>query len=231
MGPDLHIFVDESGDYAHGDRYVVAGCWCISQNKPQHIFDGARSNLANHLRDGYGFQGKIKELKGNQLPNEHLGDIMNTFEQHVYQDGTISDPPYPWEGTGQPFRYSTESFRPVPCKEILSNYMSEVDAPGALQRLALMSLLSPLTVADQIDLSKVDSVNLTLDAEVWRQPAKDVTDIVDLPDDTVIEFSTRDSKATPGIQIADLAAYARARYLRDGSCSSAARFVRDRCFS
>lgn len=230
MSEDLHIFVDESGDYAHGDRYVVAACWCISHNKPRHIFDNARANLVKHLQDGYGYEKKIKELKGNQLPNEHLRSIMDTFEQYVRQDGTVEGPPYPWKEMGQPFRYSTDSFRPGPCKEILMNHMSEVDAPGALQRLSLISVLSPLSISDQIDTSHIDNVNLILDAEVWKQPARDVLQVIDLPNNTEVNFSTRDSENIPGIQIADIAAYTRARRLRYGDCHSASKFVQDRCF-
>ena len=228
MSPTLYVFVDESGDYAHGERYVAAGCWCISDNRPRYIFDNARADLVSHLHEAYGFDKNIKELKGTHLPPSAFGDLFETFESFVYNDGTVLGPPYPWEATGHPFRFSVESFRPIPCRELLSGFMTEVDAPGALQMLSLLSLLDPLFHSESLDLSRVDRLHLVLDAEVWKRPAEEVTRVLDVPDDLDLEFETRDSKRIPGIQLADLAAYARRRNLTRGDCEEGSEFVRQR---
>jgi hypothetical protein len=228
MSSTLYVFVDESGEYARGERYVVVGCWCLSNNEPRHIFDNARASLASHLVDSYGFSEGIKELKGTQLPTESLGDLLETFESFVYNDGTIPSPPYPWETGGQPFRFSVDSFHPDTCNAVLSNFMAEVDAPGALQMLALVSILDPLLHAEYLDLSGVERLQLVLDAEVWEGPAEEVIRILDFPPSLDVGFETRDSERTPGIQIADLAAYARRRSMVRGDCAEGNEFVTER---
>lgn len=228
MSPALYVFVDESGDYARGERYVVAGCWCISDNRPRYIFDNARAGLVSHLYEDYDFESGIKELKGTHLPIGAFGDLFETFERFVYDDGTVLGPPYPWQATGQPFRFTTDSFQPTACKEILSGFMTEVDAPGALQMLSLISLLDPVFHSGFLNLSRVDSLYLVLDAEVWKRPAEEVTQVLDFSEELNIEFETRDSEKTPGIQVADLAAYTRRRNLLKGDCEEGNEFVRQR---
>lgn len=227
MAEDLYIFVDESGHHARGEHYTVASCWCLSNNSPQHIFDNARADLSRHISNVRGID-NVGELKGSQLPAECLGSFLKTFESFVYEDGTVANPPYPWQ-ENLPFRCSHHSLNPELGKRILSKYMSGANAPRVLQRLALANILSPLTQGDIVDLDRVDEIHLIPDAEVWETPANEVCDLLEELQGTEIDVETRDSNQTPGIQIADLIAYSWRSYMRDCSCEDAADFINNRC--
>lgn len=226
MADDLYIFVDESGHHARGRYYTVASCWCLSDNSPQHIFDNARAGLSRYISNVCGID-NVGELKGSQLPKEYLGSLLEVFEDFVYEDGTVSDPPYPWRQT-QPFQCSYHSFNPEIGKRILANYMTEADTPHVLQRLSLARVLSPLTDANIIDLSQIGNVHIIPDAEVWKTPANEVCDLFAELDGLEIDVEIRNSSRTPGIQIADLIAYSRRSYTKDHSCKDAVDFIEDR---
>lgn len=226
MVDDLYIFVDESGHHARGEYYTVASCWCLSNNSPQHILDNARASLSRHISSVCGIN-NVDELKGSQLPKESLGSFLETFEEFAYEDGTVSDPPYPWQHN-RPFQCSYHSFNPEIGKRILANYMAETDAPHVLQRLALARILSPLTDATAINLDKINNIHLVPDAEVWKTPANEVCSLLAELNGLDINVETRDSSQTPGIQIADLIAYLRRSYTKDCSCEDAANFIANR---
>ncbi|WP_157971580.1 DUF3800 domain-containing protein [Halorussus litoreus] len=226
MAEDLYIFVDESGQHARGEYYTVAGCWCLSNNSPQYIFDNAREELSRHISDIRDI-GHVDELKGSQLPKDRLGSFLKTFEGATYKDGTIADPPYPWR-QDTPFQCSHHSFNPELGKQVLADYMAEADVPHVLQRLSLARILSPLTDGDLVDLDQINEIHLVPDADVWRTPANEVCDLLAELQGTEINVETRDSSRTPGIQIADLVAYSWRSYTKDSSCEDAATFIDNR---
>jgi len=226
MTDDLYIFVDESGHHSRGEYYTVASCWCLSNNSPQNIFDNARAGLSRHIENICGFD-NVDELKGSQLPKQHLGSFLERFEELVYEDGTVRNPPYPWRAD-IPFRCSYHSCNPELGKRILSQYMTEADAPRVLQRLALANILRPLTDGNAVDLGRIDEIHLVPDAEVWKTPANEICDLLGEIKDVRIDVETRDSSHTPGIQIADLIAYSWRSYTKDCSCEDAATFVDNR---
>lgn len=226
MADELYIFVDESGHHARGEYYTVGSCWCLSDNAPQYIFDNARASLSRHISDARNIN-DVSELKGSQLPKEYLGSLLELLEDFAYEDGSVADPPYPWQQS-KPFQCTHHSFNPEIGKRILSNYMSETDVPHVLQRLALARILSPLTDANGVDLSQIKSVHVIPDAEVWKTPANEVCDLFSELNGLDIDVETRDSSRTPGIQIADLIAYSWRSYTKDNSCESAADFVSER---
>lgn len=225
MAGDLYIFVDESGQHARGQHYTVAGCWCLSNNSPQYVLDNARANLARHVSDICGFS-NVKEIKGTQLPKDRLGSFLRTFETFAYEDGTVADPPYPWQ-QNKPFQCVYHSFNPKLGKQILADYMSEADTPKALQRLALAKILSPLTDANIVDSAEIKKIHVVPDAEVWETPANEVCNLLSELKGTRINVETRDSSRTPGIQIADLIAYSRRSYTKEGACVDAAKFIEE----
>jgi hypothetical protein len=225
MPQDLFIFVDESGRHSAGEYYTVAGCWCISNNEPRHILDNARADIASHICDVCGFD-EIGELKGTKLPNDKLGTFLDTFRDFVYNDGTVAAPPYPWS-QAHPLRCTYHECNPELGKRILSDYMTEADAPEALQKLALSVVLRPLTHAEDLDLDRIREIHLIPDAEVWDAPANRICELID---DTVgreINVETRNSSRTPGIQISDLMAYSRRSYIKDNSCKRAASLLKE----
>jgi len=103
--------------------------------------------------------------------------------------------------------------------------MTEIDAPEALQRLALARILSPLTDADVLNLRNICEIHLVPDAEIWETPATRVCELLENTGGPAIEVETRDSRQIPGIQIADLMAYSRRNYIKDGACKDAATFL------
>ncbi|MFC7082185.1 hypothetical protein [Halorussus caseinilyticus] len=195
MAEKLYIFVDESGHHSRGEHYTVASCWCLSKNSPQNVLNNARRELTRYISNTDGF-GEVGELKGTQLPKDKIGSFLETFERFIYDDGTVADPPYPWQDS-RPLRCSYHDCNPELGKQILSKYMPEVDAPGALQRLALARILSPLTDADTIDLETVSEIHLVPDAHVWETPADEVCELLEDNDGPAIEMETRDSSQTP----------------------------------
>ncbi|USZ67128.1 DUF3800 domain-containing protein [Halorussus salilacus] len=227
MVDDLYIFVDESGHHARGEHYTVASCWCLSNNSPQYVLDNARAELSKHISGTRGL-GDVGELKGSQLPKDRLGTFLETLENFAYEDGTVADPPYPWQ-RNTPVQYSYHSLNPELGTRILSNYMSETDAPHVLQRLSLARILSPLTEADLVNTQEVDKIHLVPDAEVWKTPAENVCALLEELDGPEINVETGDSSRIPGIQIADLVAYSWRSYTKDGSCADAADHIVDRC--
>jgi hypothetical protein len=223
---DLYIFVDESGSISQSEHFTVASCWCLSDHGPHHILSNARADLAEHIRKSSDGSREIGELKGTRLPNERLGEFLQMLEEYAYVDGTVSSPPSPWKQDGRPLVCSTHEFDPSVGTEILSEFMPHPNTHGALLTLALANILNPLGATHKIDISQIDRVRLILDADVWSGPASDVQQILaDRGFD--LDFETRDSATTPGIQVADLMAYSSRRYTRSGDCEGAVRFLNE----
>lgn len=225
MPRDLFIFVDESGRHSSGEYYTVAACWCISENKPQHILDNARAATASHICDVCGFD-EIGELKGTKLPNDQLGNFLETFKSFVYNDGTVADPPYPWS-KDYPIRCTYHEFNPELGKRVLSDYVSKADAPEVLQKLALTVILRPLTHAEELNLERIRDIYLIPDAKVWHSPANRVCELMNDSIRWDITVETRNSSQTPGIQVSDLLAYSRRNYIKDNSCRRAAKLLEE----
>lgn len=225
MSEYLYIFVDESGDYSDGEHYAVAACWCLSRHEPRHVLENARGDLAEFISNVCGFSSSPAELKGTKLPQERLGYILRTFEDYIHDDGTVIDPPYPWEQSSRPIMCSRHDFDPELGREIIGRYTGPVDAPKALQTLALAKLLNPLVHEQPLDHTQIDGIRLIPDAEVWETPATHVQQGLEEVDEIEIAVETRDSAATPGIQIADLMAYSWRKYVLDGECSDAADYL------
>lgn len=225
MPKDLFIFVDESGQYSQGEHYTLVGCWCVSDNRPRHILDNARAELASLICDICGFS-EISELKGTKLPNDRLGSFLSTFEELVYDDGTVAGPPYPWVQS-RPLRCTYHELNPELGKQLLSDYMDETEAPRALQKLALAVILRPLMNAEMLDLEHIRDIRLVPDAEVWEAPANRVCDLLNDSTGQEVLINTRDSSRTPGIQVADMMAYSRRNYIKDNSCEAAAKYLEE----
>jgi hypothetical protein len=221
MVRQLYVFVDESGHYAEGRYYSVATCWCISDTSPRHVLENARGRLARDIQRQRGFDTIPSELKGSSLPSAQIGRYLELIESYAYNDGTVDSPPYPWDRDGQPLRCSRHRLNPELATEILSDFLPNPDAPKALQQLALARVLGPLTHNEKLDANAVERIRLIPDAEVWQTPAERVRELLAEMNGVSIEVETRDSAATPGIQVADLMAYASRAYAKEGDCSEA----------
>ncbi|WP_139173722.1 DUF3800 domain-containing protein [Natrialba sp. SSL1] len=230
----LYIFVDESGNPSSGEYYVVAGAWCISDEpNPSRALQSTTDNLAgiaNSLRDS---STPVSELKGSQLPIEVLLSVVESLNGGpAFDDPSVKHQQLPWSGS-RPIRFTIHGLNPVLGIEVLKETLggsalsSGSSHPEALQSLSLATILNPLVQAEIIDLMRIDQVKVVLDAQVWQAPVNRIEaglDVVEsVPEN--ITFETRDSAQTPGLQLADIAAYTWGRQLRSGDCGSGVAYL------
>jgi hypothetical protein len=76
-------------------------------------------------------------------------------------------------------------------------------------------------------------VKIILDATVWDNPAEYAQDAFDDLGDLSadVSFSTEDSARTPGLQLADMAAYSWGRHHREGDCETTLEVIDRYCFA
>lgn len=219
----LYVFIDESGNENRGDYYSVAGCWCVSSERNftavldptvQRLMDVAESTLHD--------SSPIAELKGASLPTDVITAVFESFETISYDDSTVPHTAVPWE-PAYPVRFSTATINPTIGRTAIADIVgTEVDAPKALKLLLLISVLDPLFRSELLDPSLFDDVRIILDATVWQNPAQHARDAFDEVGYSTadISFDIENSKRTPGLQLADLAAYSWTRHLRKGDCNT-----------
>lgn len=120
---------------------------------------------------------------------------------------------------GYPFRFSTHTTNPDAGVELLKDFIGGADRSIlAVKTISLISVLNPLFEAGLVDNSGVENIRVVLDDNPWENPIKEIertlSETEGAPSNT--EFSTGDSEAVPGLQIADIAAYSWARHKRKG---------------
>lgn len=220
MSNTLYVFIDESGNETQDDYYVVAGCWCVStETDPSAVLDPTVQRLTDMAESVLHRPDPISELKGGELPNDVLEATVRSFENYMYDDTTIPHPAIPW-GIAYPFRFSVSSMNPEVGIHALRRFVpDELDAPKALRVVMLLSALDPLFRDEFLDMTRVDDITVVLDDVVWEGSAQHTRRAFDNVDDAPnTTFTIEESSATPGLQIADLAAYSWARHRRKGDC-------------
>lgn len=224
MSRYLYIFVDESGNPSSGEYYVVAGAWSISDEpNPSRALQSTVDALA-----GIPNSRPISELKGSQLPIESLLSVIECLDGGpAYDDPSVKQQQLPWTGS-LPIRFTIHSLNPDLGIEILKEALggSDLNAgsphPETLQSLSLATILNPLIQAEMIDIIHIDQIRVVLDAQVWQTPTERIEAGLDVVENAPenLTFETRDSAQTPGLQVADLAAYTWGRQLRVGDCGN-----------
>jgi hypothetical protein len=225
----LYIFVDESGNPSSGEYYVVAGAWCISDEpNPSRTLQSTVDSLAeiaNSLREN---PQPVSELKGSQLPTEVLLAVIKCLDGGpAYDDPSVKHQQLPWTSS-LPIRFTIHDLHPDLGIEILketlggSDLSADSSHPEALQSLSLATILNPLVQAELINLTRIDQIKVVLDAQVWQAPIERIETGLDIVENVPenLSFETQDSAQTPGLQLADLAAYTWGRQLRSGDCGS-----------
>lgn len=214
MGRRVYLYVDESGNHSRRDCYTVAACWCISgYDTPTEVLKPTIRQLkADVLHDEE--QG---ELKGERMETSTLHSIFQYIPAAVADDETVHTYNLPW-GRNQPVGYTIYDADSDLGKRVSENYLGETSSGTTPQLLALVSIVSPLLRMEGPDHAPIESRHVVLDATTWEQPRFKLRGLLNTIDwAPEIHLETRQSHTTPGIQLADLAAHFRRRYLIDGT--------------
>jgi len=229
MARILYLFVDESGNPDDGDVFSLVGCWCVSERDTENdVLSSTRAKLMNHVRENH--NPDVSELKGSKLPPSLIDTLMAVLQQTIYSDPTIESSPV-WDHES-PIRYSVYSTTPALVSEFLSGRISAALSTGQMLRvMSLISIIDPVFRRGLIDLTDIDAFRVVLDDTVWSGPADIVEECFraysqNAPLDAT-EFVIGNSRAVPGLQIADLAVYSWTRNRQQGDCEHASQVVRD----
>lgn len=215
----LYVFVDESGNHSRDRCYAVAGCWCVSRRRsPHEVLGPTKDRLLTLVYDAHGLGNQPGELKGNSIPPRVLGDLLPSIERFAYEDSTLVTGPLPWR-TSIPVGFTVTVLNAAVFRQSMAGYDGRLTALELLQVTALSSVLLPITNSSSLlDVEQVDAVRVLPDGSTWDTATSHVSRQLDAPG---LEFETRDSTTTPGIQIADLVAYASRRHTLEGDCGDA----------
>ena len=222
----LYVCVDESGQQGRGSCYSVAGCWFVSERRPTDTLDRTKDKLIQAMfEDG----NSVSELKGSKASTDALNTGISYLREVVYDDSSIERSHLPWS-MSIPVGFSLVAFTPETISETVADYVDDLDLPRIVQSFALDAVLKPLVHPEQLQIGEsIDAVTVLLDSTTWKQPASDYAR--NSVQDTELSLETRDSQSVPGIQIADLAAYAWRRNYTDGDCGTAAGVLHDLRFA
>lgn len=221
----MYVFIDESGNHTRRDCYVVAGCWCVSDESDLgRVLRPTKNRISdNVVFDGDG-PSPGRELKGARLSESKLDSTFAYMRNILRMDGTINSRDAPWNDF--PIAYTVYDSDSDVGRGITERHLGEGRSQMSSQLIGLASITSPiLRLGEQIAPS-IDSYQIVLDAATWDRPSARLESIVgSLGWAPSVSFETRDSERVPGIQLADIAAYSRRKRLRDGSCSEAMRYL------
>lgn len=222
----LYVCVDESGRADEGSCYSVAGCWFVSKRRPGNALDRTKDKLVSTM---FGDASGVGELKGSKAKSDDLNDGISYLRSVVYDDDSIEQSLTPWS-MSMPVGFSIVAFTPNTITETVSGYVDRLNRPRVIQSFALNAILKPLVHPEQLNVDPpIDAVRVLLDSTTWDQPANDYacSSVQDAP----LDLETRDSQSVPGIQLADLAAYAWRRNYTSGDCGTAAGVLHDLRFA
>lgn len=215
-----YVFIDESGNHSTTDCYTLAGIWCLTEyDDPERILKPTRDRIANRVAETDG------ELKGERMTNTKLNSCLFYARNAFERDDTLV-PTDIW-GTDYPAAFTVCDSDGDTVRGIATQYFGEGANPAiAAQLMTLASVTSPILRLDDHVPVTISELNVVLDGTTWYRAGEVLNGIYDelvwTPD---IRFHYRDSKNTPGIQLADLAAHARRLRLTTGSCVPACEVV------
>lgn len=219
----LYVAVDESGLPSQGDCYVVVGCWYVSE---RHDSASPLSDLKDDLLTFVGTKqwgGTPDELKGGKMGPETINGVVGRIEDWMWQLDTVETGDVPWSGS-HPLGFSWVTYHAEAARRTIERTgIARLEAPNALKEIALNSLLTPLYYEHRLRTSRVDESRVVLDGDPWVTPADGLRERWEEGIDTPTpDFQVRDSKETPGIQVADVAASVWQKYSKGDACSRAA---------
>lgn len=212
MGRRLYVFVDESGNHSRRDCYVVAGCWCFSEiDDASRILKPTKRRIASNV-----LHDDSAEVKGADVDEGTLSTLLRYMENVLMDDQSIDLYNFPWTSRF-PIAYTFYDSDSDVGTRIAEKHLGESARGTTPQLIALASVVSPLLrIEDQVA-GSIESYHVVLDATTWERPRYTLSMIIESIDwSPDVNFVTRDSKAVPGLQLADVGANARRRRLRNG---------------
>lgn len=219
---NAYVFIDESGNHSTADCFTLAGVWCLTDYEaPEEILKPTRDRIANQVVQ------TDEEIKGAKLTETKLDSCLFYARNVFERDGSITTTDI-W-GTDHPVGFSLYDSDSETTRGIVSQYLGEgANTSVVAQLVALSSVTSPIVRLEEYVPVEVENRNVVLDGTTWRRAGEVLKRIYESLDWTAeTSFSYRDSKSTPGIQIADLAAHARRLRLTSGDCIRGSRVVNE----
>ncbi|WP_135853455.1 DUF3800 domain-containing protein [Halorussus salinus] len=223
MGRRLYVFVDESGNHSRRDCYVVAGCWCLTDvTKSSAVLKPTKRKLASWLSsDGDG------ELKGERFDDETLAHVFSTLRKAITDDESIDQYDHPWD-VRSPVAYTLYDSESDLGRSIAERHLGESGTGTTPQVIALASVIAPLFRLGERVNAPIRSYHVVLDDTTWERPRLTVSRMVENIDWMPhVQFATAKSHSTPGIQLADIAAFVRRQQLTAGAPGRASRDLND----
>lgn len=225
MSDRVYVFVDESGNHTQRDCYVVTGCWCVSAYAdPTNVLQPTRNRLSdNVLYDGIG-PSSGREIKGTRSSERKLDSAMKYLRKVVEADKTIRTSGGPW-GEDRPLRFTTFDADSKLSERITRQHLGDGRTHTTTQLIGLATVLAPILQPGVGD-SSPPEVHVILDADTWKRACTVLDEMIAGIERTpTVEFEVRDSKSVPGIQLSDVAAYARRKRLLEGTCKAATQVI------
>lgn len=210
---EIYVFIDESGNHSTADCYTLAGVWCLTEyDHAEEILKPTRDRIANQVAEADG------ELKGENLSNTRLNSCLYYARKVFEQDESLVSTDM-W-GTEYPVGLSVYDSDTETAQKIAMRYLGESgNASVATQLVALASATSPMLRLHVHAPVEIEGSTVVLDGTTWQRAGETLRNIYRSIDGSLdIDFVYRDSKNTPGIQIADLVAHARRLRLTSGDC-------------
>lgn len=217
-----YAFIDESGNPSISDCYTLACVWCLTEyDDPSEILKPLRDQLANRVVNVDG------ELKGEKMTDAKLNSCLYFTRRGIEDDSSIISTNI-WQ-TSRSVAFTVYDSDSDTGRTIAEQHLGEsANATVTAQLLALASVTSPCLRLDDHSVVEISDKRVILDGNTWRRAGESLSAIYrSLAWTPRIEFAYRESKNTPGIQLADLVAHARRRRLRSGGCSEAVNVINE----
>jgi hypothetical protein len=205
----LYICIDESGNHTRDECYVVAGCWCLSsRSDPTNVLTATKDRLLELIEQDPRSTDRSSELKGSAIHPETLNEVVSYLRECMYNERTIEGERSPW-AMNIPIGFTLFVSNSELTIAAIEDLVEPHNGSEVIRVSALTTILAPLFGSTHVDLVDCNEVRVLLDAETWLNPAQRVQESIDEAslDADRIRFETCDSVSTPGIQLADIAAY------------------------
>lgn len=191
---------------------------------PTHVLQPTRNRLSDNVLYDGGGPSSGREIKGTRSSERKLDSAMKYLRKVVEVDKTIRTTGGPW-GENRPLRFTTFDIYSKLSERITRRYLGEGRTHTTTQLIGLAAVLTPIFQPEAGD-SSSSEVRVVLDADTWRRACTVLDEILaDIERTPTVEFEIRDSKSVPGIQLSDVAAYARRKRLLEGTCKAATQVI------